>query len=174
MKTRTIYKSPGCWTQAERAEVMDYYRAELKEQGVDHCNDNDIYDMIADMERMDFEDEYENLNMPLDGRILVIADLGLWNGRRQGYKVIGSNLQDIMTAATKDDDFHIYSDGKDIRAEGRHHDGTNYYLFREIRDDIDNIDPLLIDIYNGETISNRRLGRYTKSLAPYVASVYGW
>ena len=173
MKTRTIYKSTGYWTQAEWDEVLDYYRDEWKEQTEDPCDDAVLLDLIYEADSLLFSDERMNLNKVLDGEILVIADLGRWNGRFQGYKVIGSNLQDIMTAATKDDDFHIYSDGKDIRAEGRHHDGTNYYLFREIKNGVD-ISALLDDIYNGKEISNRRLGYYTKSLAPYVASVYGW
>ena len=173
MKTRTIYKSAGYWTQAEWDEALDYYRDEWKEQTEDPCDDAVLLDLIYEADSLVFGDERMNLNKGLDGGILVIADLGRWNGRFQGYKVIGSNLQDIMTAATKDDDFHIYSDGKDIRAEGRHHDGTNYYLFREIKDGVD-INALLDDIYNGKEISNRRLGYYTKSLAPYVASVYGW
>ena len=173
MKTRTIYKSTGYWTQAEWDEALDYYRDEWKEQTEDPCDDAVLLDLIHEADSLLFGDERMNLNKVLDGEILVIADLGRWNGRFQGYKVIGSNLQDIMAAATRDDDFHIYSDGKDIRAEERHHDGTNYYLFREIKDGVD-ISALLDDIYNGKEISNRRLGYYTKSLAPYVASIYGW
>ena len=32
------------------------------------------------------DDERVNLNIQLDQPILVIADLGLWNGRRPGYQ----------------------------------------------------------------------------------------
>ena len=173
MKTRTIYKTTGYWTQAEWDETLDYYRDEWEEQSEDPCDDRVLLDLIHGADSSLFDDERMNLNKVLDGKILVIADLGRWNGRFQGYKVIGSNLQDIMTAATRDDDFHIYSDGKDIRAEGQHHDGTNYYLFREAKENVD-ISVLLDDIYSGKEISNRRLGYYTKSLAPYAASVYGW
>lgn len=173
MKKRTIYRSTGYWTQAEWDEALDYYRDEWKEQTEDPCDDAVLLDLIHEADSLLFGDERMNLNKVLDGRILVIADLGRWNGRFQGYKLIGRNLQDILSA-TGDDEVHVYSDGKNIRAEGYDHDCHSYYLFREIRDDIDNIDPLLIDIYNGETISNRHLGRYTRSLAPYVASIYGW
>ena len=172
MKTRTIYKSMGYWTQAERDEALDYYRDEWKEQTGDPCDDAALLDLIYEADSLLFGDERMNLNKVLDGEILVIADLGRWNGRFQGYKVIGRNLQDILSA-TGDDEAHFYSDGKNIRAEGYDHDGHSYYLFREVKGNVD-ISVLLDDIYSGKEISNRRLGYYTKSLAPYVASVYGW
>jgi parallel beta-helix repeat protein len=43
-----------------------------------------------------FDDEEINLNLELGRHILVIADLGLWNGRHSGYKEIGTNLRDCL------------------------------------------------------------------------------
>lgn len=117
------------------------------------------------------EDERMNLDIPTDGRILIIADLGLWNGRRQGYKIINGNVRDILYDEA--DFVEWYSDGYNIKATAHHHDGTNYYEYREIRED-KNIDKLLDAIYNGEEITRRQLNYYTKSLHPYVAEVYGW
>ena len=120
---------------------------------------------------MYLEDERENLNITTDGRILVIADLGLWNGRRQGYKILGSRISDILS----DDSDYIewYGDGHNIKATASHHDGTNYYEYRVIREDR-NIDNLLNAIYNGEEITRKKLNYYTKSLYSDVAKVYGW
>ena len=43
-------------------------------------------------------DERVNLNIQLSQPILVIADLGLWNGRRMGYKEIPSgNIRDCLS-----------------------------------------------------------------------------
>ena len=76
-----------------------------------------------------FDDELINLNRELGRHILVIADLGLWNGRRSGYKEIGTNLRDCLY--TNDDDMRLYVDNLgDLRADGYHHDGTNHYLYR--------------------------------------------
>ena len=66
-----------------------------------------------------------------------------------------------------------YSDGYNIKATAVHHDGTNFYEYRVIREDR-NIDNLLELIYNGEEISRKKLNYYTKSLHNYVAEVYGW
>lgn len=118
------------------------------------------------------DDERYNLNKYLDGRILIIADLGLWNGRKQGYKIIDGNISNILY--DNDADFiEWYADQYNIRATAHHHDGTNYYLYREIREDR-NIQILLDDIYNGREISRSKLNYYTRSIRPYVAEIYGW
>ena len=131
-----------------------------------------IYEWMVETNDMYFDDERANLNKEIDGRILVIADLGLWNGRKQGYKIINiRNLNSILSYQYEY--FEIYGDGYDIRATETHHDGTNYYLYRMIREDR-NIDNLLDAIYNGEEISRRKLNYYTKSLYKDVAALYGW
>lgn len=118
------------------------------------------------------EDERENLDIQLENPILVIADLGLWSGRRQGYKIIESgNIKDILYDEC--DYVKWYSDGYNVKATASHHDGTNYYEYREIRD-MDNIGNLLELIYYGKKISRSKLNHYTKSIHPYVAEIYGW
>ena len=37
-----------------------------------------------------FQDEKTNLDIQLSSPILVVGDLGLWHGRRMGYKEIES------------------------------------------------------------------------------------
>lgn len=117
-------------------------------------------------------DERMNLNVPTDGRILLIADLGLWYGRRQGYQIREGNVKNILYDGDADY-IEWYSDGYNIKATAVHHDGTNFYEYRVIREDR-NIQNLLDAIYNGEEITRQKLNYYTKSLEPYVAKVYGW
>ena len=103
---------------------------------------DEIYDNIDRW----FDDEAEFLNKRLEGRILAIADLGLWNGRKSGYKILGDNLNEVLTSTIGCDEKHVYFDGYNIKAEGYHHDGHNYVEFRELRED-KNIDKLLDKIY---------------------------
>lgn len=117
------------------------------------------------------EDERQNLNTHADGRILVIADLGLWFGRRQGFKILSSRISDILYNAV--DYIELYGDGHNIKATAVHHDGTNYYEYRVIREDR-NIENLLVAIQMGEKITRKKLNYYTKSLYKDVAKVYGW
>ena len=55
------------------------------------------YEFAYDLNRRYLADERGNLNIQLSHPILILADLGLWDGRRQGYKMIDSgNIKDIL------------------------------------------------------------------------------
>ena len=138
----------------------------------DPDDENDIYDWMVETNNDYLGDEQMNLDKVVDGRILVIADLGLWDGRKSGYKILGTNIKEIFDIGGFDY-AEFFGDGKDIRAKEIHHDGTNYYLYRVIREDQD-IDKLLDAIYNGEEISSQKLNYYTRSLYKDVADIYGW
>ena len=49
-----------------------------------------LYEKMCESNEMNFYDERANLNIQLPREIIVIADLGLWNGRFSGYKTIKS------------------------------------------------------------------------------------
>ena len=132
--------------------------------------DNEVYEFIRSESELNFECEQMNLDVALEGKILAIADMGLWNGRTWGYSLLGSNLSNIMTSGNGDS-FSIFSDGKDIRKISQHHDGTNYIIYREVREGV-NISGLTVRIYNNETIDRKTLNRYTKSLLPAVVKIY--
>jgi hypothetical protein len=133
--------------------------------------DHDLYNWMIETNNEYLNDEKINLNKPLDDYIIILADLGLWNGRKQGYKITRANLNAIFNI---DDDFiDFYGDGREIRATGHHHDGTNYYLFRQLRPGRDP-EKLLNDIYNGREISPQKLNYYTKSIYKDISNIYGW
>jgi hypothetical protein len=153
----------------------DGYKEWLEINEIDDRDPDDEDDICNWMYETNAEylmDEQLNLDKETDGRILVIADLGLWGGRKSGYKILGTNINKIFNIGGFDY-AEFYGDGKDIRAKEIHHDGTNYYLYRVIREDRD-IDNLLDAIYNDEEISSQKLNYYTKSLYKDVADVYGW
>lgn len=139
------------------------------------ASDDEVREFYACLNQDYLDDERANLGVPVSGDILCIADLGFWHGRRQGYKIIQAKVvADILYSHVDGmSEIEFYSDGYNIRATESHHDGTNFYLFREIREGV-NIDNLTDRIYSGEKISASMLNRYTKSLHPYVAQVYGW
>lgn len=171
MKKRVIWSN----IDLNIEDWKDGYKEYLEMSEIDDADPDDeeaIYEWMCETNDEYFDDEYVNLNKKLDGRILVIADLGLWNGRKQGYKILGTNLHDILYSGTYDYT-EWYGDGHNIRCTTHHHDGTNHYLYRVIREDR-NIDNLLNAIYNGEEITSSKLNYYTKSLYKDVANVYGW
>lgn len=164
-------------TNLAKQEKKVIWTNDVQIQDFEDCFQEGIVDEAEKYKRMYelidmyFEDELINLDKELPGNILVIADLGLWNGRRPGYRELGNNLNNILKVAVGDY-FTVYYDGDDIRATDIHHDGTNHYLFRLIRDD-ENIDILKKKIFD-DTFTTEDIEQYTISLAPFVKEIYGW
>ena len=143
----------------------------LEEYHPDVDDEYEQMDLIREMNSEYLWDERANLNKKIDGRILILGDIGRWNGRYSGYKILDNNISSILE--TDCDYCEWYSDGYNIKFKGHHHDGINYHEYRVIREDR-NIENLLDDIYDGKEISRKKLNYYTKSLHSYVAKVYGW
>ncbi len=123
------------------------------------------------------DDERINLNIQLSRPILVIADLGLWNGHRMGYKEIASgNIRDCLYSG-RDDDYSTWYVDKlgDMRCDAIHHDGTNHYLYRTYKDGVseEQIDRLKEKIYGGVATS-ADITRVTERLGDEIGKVYGW
>lgn len=151
-------------------EVEDW-KDFLEECHPDVDDEYEQMDLIREMKSEYLWDARANLNKKIDGRILVLSDIGRWNGRFNGYKILDDNISSILE--TDCDYCEWYSDGYNIKFKGHHHDGTNYAEYRVIREDR-NIDNLLDDIYDGKEISRKKLNYYTKSLHSYIAEIYGW
>ena len=149
---------------------MEDWKDFIEEMGYDDLDENEQYNAVCEMNNIYLDDARTNLSIPLDGRILVIADLGLWDGRHSGYKVIDSNnIKDILYGDCNYVEW--YSDGYNIRGIAHHHDGTNYYEYREIREDR-KIDNLLKKLVSGKPVSRKMINYYTKSIAKQVNKVY--
>ena len=123
------------------------------------------------------DDERINLNIQLSRPILVIADLGLWNGHRMGYKEIASgNIRDCLYSG-RDDDYSTWYVDKlgDMRCDAIHHDGTNHYLYRTYKDGVseEQIDRLKEKIYGGVATS-ADITRVAERLGDEIGKVYGW
>ena len=152
-------------------ECLIEYRKENDYDHPEDITDTDVWDFIYESLNNQLDDEKWNLDVEADGRILVVADLGFWDGRRQGYKILNRTVASILSDNAEYVEW--YGDGHNIKATASHHDGVNYYEYRVIREDR-NIQNLLDAIYNREEITRKKLNYYTKSLYPYVAKVYGW
>lgn len=152
-----------------------YYKNEVSEEcAIEHllCNDEelsleDITQEMIDDEIQALADIYycdlkQNLSViTFDEDLICIANLGLWNGRKIGYKELGNNARDVLTVFCGDY-VTLYSDGYNLCGEDYHHDGTNHYTFRVFKPNV-NRDLFLEKIYNG-TVSKRDITRYTRSI----------
>lgn len=121
------------------------------------------------------DDERMNLNIQLSQPILVIADIGRWNGRFSGYKEIPSgNIRDCLYSDTDMTEWYVDKYG-DLRADAIHHDGTNYYLYRVYKDGVSEYqkDALKAKIYDGKA-TRADITRITKRLGDEISQVYGF
>lgn len=151
---------------------LDMYQDFLDECYPNIENEYDKYMICNDINNDYLEDERINLDISCD-EIIAIADLGLWNGRRTGYKIIGNNVKDILYS---DCDFcEWYADAYNIKSKMIHHDGTNYIIYRMLKNNlsIEQKDNFFDALYNGRC-NNRMLSYYTQSILPLVKKVYGW
>lgn len=164
------------WTNdVPNPKEQEEYRAraaKLREKPVEEVTDDEMWDEF----HRDTDDLYycekANLDRSLDGRVIMIASLGLWTGRKTGYHLTEKKNLNAVLEGFCGDFVTVGSDGHNIVASDAHHDGTNYYTFREVREDR-NIDILLDKLYSG-TATNSDINRYTRSLERRVRSVYGW
>ena len=122
-------------------------------------------------------DERINLDVQLSQPILVVGDLGLWYGRRMGYKEIDSgNIRDCLYAGKDDEYTTWYVDKRgDLCCDASHHDGTNHYLYRAYKDGVSEsqIDRLKDKLYQG-TATRADITRITRRLGDDIAQVYGF
>lgn len=155
---------------------LDYvdWQDELEEEYPDSegYNEDDRINTMYEINNSYLEDEEINLNKELSNNIVVIADAGLWNGRRSGYKFIGTNLNCVLSPSnTCGDLITWYVEDKEVKCKDVHHDGTNYYTYRVLKQ---NIDKNEFEEAVFDTSIEEATEKYTEPLGHYVAEIYGF
>lgn len=158
--------------------ALDYddWREDLEDQYPELTEEQRI-ELMYEINSIYLDDERENLNIQLGQPIIVIGDLGLWYGRRMGYKEIDSgNIRDCLYSG-RDDDYATWYVDKlgDLRCDAIHHDGTNHYLYRVWKDGVTDaqMDLLKEKLYRG--IATRSdITRVTRRLGDDISQVYGF
>ena len=121
------------------------------------------------------DDERTNLSIQLSQPILMIADIGRWDGRYSGYGEIKSGK--ISDCLYSDLDYATWYVDKlgDLRCDAIHHDGTNHYLYRVYKPGIreSQIDLLKEKLYEGKA-TRADITRITRRLGDEIAKVYGF
>lgn len=150
------------------------WRTDLEEQ-YPGLPDDELIQAMYEINSDNLYDERMNLNIQLSQPIIVIGDIGRWNGRVLGYKMIDSgNIKDCLYSDTDYNEWYLDEHG-DLRAEAVHHDGTNYYLYRTLKEGLteDEIDDFQIKIIDNE-LTEDDIEKYTDSIGQYVCGIYGW
>lgn len=147
---------------------------ELNELPTD-VDDDTLREEMYELNNNYLDDERMNLNIKTEGRIVCIADVGLWNGRRLGYKLYGNNIRECLEFFGSCDYADFYVDRYDFRCKQTHHDASTYAVFRELKPNLSSnqVDNFLWKIYNGKA-TQKDITRYTNSLKERIKKVYGW
>ena len=153
----------------ESAEVNDW---EIPEDGP---SDDEIWQEWYDQNERDWDDiEWEVECHDERGSYLIIASLGLWNGRFDGGKIIDGYLTEAIRACFEDYN-KVYWQDKNLKVEATHHDGTNYFIIKKLTD-------RGIEFYNNHEwdMDDRTLhqklfrdAHYSHSV-DFFAKLYGW
>ena len=136
------------WQNIEESVVdwrYDYQEAhELSDEEMKDVSEDVIYNWMYEMLYEYLDDERANLNIKLDDEI--DCDYCDW-----------------------------YCDRYDFRFDGFHHDGRNHYLYRTWAKGLTftQKENFLEKLYSGKA-THKDVLRYTRSIRPYIAKVYGW
>lgn len=153
--------------ETEPAEFSEADEEELLELSDDKKWDQ-AYEEIENW----LDTEMSNLDIDVNGQILLIGKEQRWNGARSVYKVldtknIGQSMQDAMNCFGGDNTFEVYAeDGSMFLSQTGHDNPTTPSIieFREMTVDFDELeDDLPATLYS-----------HSRPLAPYACDVYGW
>ena len=78
---------------------FDAWKKEFAEDYPDATEDQ-MYRMMIDQNNDMLDDERANLNFNCGSEIIAFADIGRWNGRVSGYKIIESGNVSTRISAT--------------------------------------------------------------------------
>ena len=179
MSTQTATDRHIIWSNVNLD--LDDWRDDMKEQleengtAPDEISEDMLYQEMLETNDSYLDDERVNLNIQEAQPIIIIGDLGLWNGRFSGYKMIESgNIKDCLYSDTDYTEWYVDKLG-DLRADAIHHDGTNRYLYRAFKNNAtpEQIENLQDKIYSGK-VTRADIMRVTKRLGDDIAKVYGF
>lgn len=146
------------------------------------CSNEEITDamlhsFLYDYNREMFDCEVSNLSHTEEasGEIIAIAEMGLWNGRKLGYKLLDSRkISDCLTKVRHYDFNELYVDEHgELRSTHVHHDGTNHVLYRSLKPELTyaQVDEFTSLLYEGKEVD---IDKYTDKVGTIVSKVYGW
>lgn len=161
MKKHLIYTDDYSYYKGIAIENLQDNDIEVSQENIN----DEIYFLMDEY----LQNEKDNLNYPTD--IIAIADIGLWNGRVKGYKLL-KNLNQIFDIGADYNDFYV--EGVTLKATCIHHDGTNYISFYVIDLSKNGVQEFLDDIYYQRKINKSRFYKYCKSAGKLVKKIYGF
>ena len=155
---------------------LDYedWREDLEAEYPDLSEDERIA-LMYELNNDYLDDERLNLSIQLPQPILMIADIGRWDGRYSGYGEIRSGKTSDCLYSNLDYATWYVDKLGDLRCDAVHHDGTNHYLYRVYKPGVreSQIELLKDKLHDGKA-TRADITRVTRRLGDDIAKVYGF
>lgn len=139
------------------------------------ASEEEKWEIITTENWASLDDERSNLDVELDNTILVIADLGFWWGRMNGFReILSGNIKDCLKPDCEYATWYLDEKGE-FRGYAAHHDGCNHYRYRVWKSEAteDEQIELMDKLWDGKA-TEEEIETLTDSLGPTIAAVYGW
>lgn len=117
--------------------ILDFWEAYQSESEYLKQEDPELDDQTAEQIAYDSitDDLIECITPEIDRHaphgLAIFADLGLWNGRRRGIKIVDS-FRDVLKHVDDVMYLKIETTAQGIEVTAPHHDGTNIYTVRAL------------------------------------------
>jgi len=113
---------------------------EMNNLDIDPNDEEKLYKYMVETNDEYLSDERINLNInvPDTDTVLVIADLGFWDGRCRGYREIHADKISDCLYTDRDTDYATWylDDRGDFCCDQIHHDGTNHLCYRAYKPNV--------------------------------------
>ena len=124
-------------------EYLESYKDHLRDENEiseTSIQNLDIYDSVfRDWVDDDLDWQYQDMIQTYEHefstKIIASADLGFWNGRKFGCKIIGYELKDCFIPERGCDYVTWELNAFNLISAQSHHDGTHYLTYRRLKDD---------------------------------------
>ena len=150
-------------------DLKEWYEVE------EFMNDDELYALAYEYDRWNYEDMEKILeNVRSDYGYLIVANIGRWNGRFEGYDFEENKtyLIDILPRLFEDN--NIVKLGRyDLELECSHHDSYNLFKIRKLKDLTEKQLDNLWNKISTTGLTSKDISRYSTSLKKDIMKAYG-
>ncbi len=159
------------------SSMNNSYEGAIEDMRIEYPDEPDdvLWQKYVEHNHDALDDERVMLDIQYSEPLIIIGDLGLWNGRRRGYKDIPSgNLKDCLYSSDSEYCKWYVDEHGDFRGDEAHHDGVNHYLYRAFKPNIteEQMEDFKDKIYRND-FTQKDIDRYTRSVGNDILKAHG-
>ena len=130
----------------------------------------EVWEFALHDKDLEYNEIYDSLDRTTNGRIIAFGNLYRNGKYKKAFRIFPKNLHNLLYS--QEGELTLSYDGEDVTATDKVHGGTNYYLYRELREDTDYI-PFLMAVFYQKEVTTGEVDKYTKPLDIYIEEQFG-